>query len=464
MSALAQHWSVIRSAWAIDTELSRNRAAYRQTEFLPAALEVIETPASPFGRIGLWFLICAVAAALLWSFISKLDVVVVAPGRIIPVDRVKTIQPTELGVVRTIYVRDGQSVNAGQLLIDLDPTTSGADDAQARTGLEAAELDRARSQTILEYLRSSRFSFAPPVGTSVAAASIQRDLVHAKIEEYKSRRGILLQQRREREAELAAARAEEAKLRETLPLLEKQLAARQSLADKGYYSRLRVFEIEEQRIERLRNMDVQRASASKASAAIAGIDNQLSQIQSELRQGAVQDLADARDNATLRSNEIEKTAYREGLMRLRSPIDGTVQQLAVHTRGGVVQAADPLMVIVPKHSQLMVEARVLNKDVALLRAGQTVRVKVDAFPFTDFGTLDATLDSVSRDAIEDEKLGLVYMARIRLPRAPKMAGGRSFSLSPGMTVNAEIMAAKRRVIQYLLSPIAVRLDEAGRER
>lgn len=448
----------------MDTERSRNRVARKQTEFLPAALEVIETPASPFGRVGLWFLICAVAAALLWSFVSKLDVVVVAPGRIVPVDRVKTIQPTELGVIRAIHVRDGQSVKAGQLLIDLDPTTSGADDAQARTGLEAAKLDRARSQAILEYLRSSRVSFSPPSGTPADLALIQENLVQAKIQEYEARRGMLLQQRREREAELAAAMAEEAKLRETLPLLEQQLSARRSLAEKGYYSKLRVYEIEEQRIERVRNIDVQRAAAAKARAAIAGLGDQLSQLSSELRQSAVRDLADARDNATLRSNEIAKTAYREGLMRLHSPIDGTVQQLAVHTLGGVVQAAEPLMVIVPKNSQLMVEARVLNKDIGLLKAGQTVRVKVDAFPFTDFGTLDATLDSISRDAVEDEKLGLVYMARILLPRVQKRADGKRFTLSPGMTVNAEIKAAKRRVIQYLLSPIATRLDEAGRER
>jgi hemolysin D len=446
------------SAWALETQRSKSRRRYEQSEFLPAALEVIESPASPFGRVGLWFLIVAVVLALLWAFIGKLDVVVVASGRTIPADRVKLVQPSELGVVRAIHVREGQQVRAGQLLIELDPTTTGADDVQARTGLNAAEMDRARSRALLSYLGGRGLAFAPPSGAAPATASVQRELLQSQVQEFEARRGMLMQERGQHMAELAGARAEVAKLRDTLPLLDRQLEARRSLADKGHYSRLRVLEMEEQRIDRARSMEVQQAAAARAQAAIGGIDQQMNQLRSELVRTTVTDLAQAQDNATLRSQEIAKTGMRNRLMQLRSPVDGTVQQIAIHTRGGVVEPAQALMVIVPRDSQLVVEARVTSRDIGFVRAGQPVRVKVDAFPFTDYGTIDGVLESVSADAMDDEKLGLVYTARIR------MEGRRPLPLTPGMSISAEIKTGSRRVIQYLLSPIMTRLDEAGRER
>lgn len=460
LSTLGRHWSVLATSWSMDRRQQKGKRRFQQTEFLPAALEVIETPASPLGRVGLWFLILAVGAAIAWAIFGRLDVVVVAPGRVIPVDRVKLIQPTELGVVRAIHVREGERVKAGQLLIELDPTTSGADDVQARTGLVAAEMDRARSRALLSYLDGRDLRFEPPANASPEVARVQQDLLRSQVEEYEARLGILMRERAQYAAELAGARAEEARLADTLPLLEQQLAARSQLADKGFYSRMGVLEMEEQRIDRSRGIEVQQAAAAKAQAAIAGIDEQLRQTRSELMRSTVSDLAAAQDNATLRTQEIEKTGLRSRLMRLTSPVDGTVLQLAVSTLGGVVQPAETLLVVVPDDGELVVEAKVPNKDVGFVRRGQPVRIKVDAYPFTDYGTVDGVLESVSADAVEDERLGLVYTARIAIERG----SSAKLSLSPGMSVAAEIKTGARRVIQYLLSPILVRLDEAGRER
>lgn len=464
LSGVARHWQVFTSAWALDAEASKTRKQFAQTEFLPASLEVIETPASPFGRFGLWFLAGSVGVAIAWSFIGKLDVVVAAPGKVIPVDRVKVVQPTELGVVRAIHVRDGQEVKAGQLLIELDPTTAGADDMQARTGLKAAQIEGTRSEALIGYLETGRLSFSSPAGSRNGLSSMQHDLAAAQLQEYEARRGVLQSQRAEHAADAAGARAEQAKLRETLPLLEQQLNGRRQLAEKGYFSRLKVLEVEEERIERIRNIDVQEAAVAKAEAAISGIDQQLAQLRSELSRTTIKNLADARDNANLRRSEIEKTDMRSRLMRLTSPVDGTVQQLAVHTLGGVVEPAQALMVIVPNGVRLVVEALVLNKDVGFVRVGQPVRIKVDAFPFTDYGTVSGELIGLSSDAVQDEKLGLVYNARVQLAEGSAGAARERMKLSPGMSVSAEIKTARRRVIQYLLSPIVARMDEAGRER
>jgi hemolysin D len=247
-------------------------------------------------------------------------------------------------------------------------------------------------------------------------------------------------------------------------LLDNQIQAHEQLVQMGHFPRLRLYELEEERIERLRNLDVQTAAAAKAQAAMSGIDAQLRQLRSELARTTVKDLAEAQDNSDLRTSEISKTDMRNRLMRLTSPVDGTVQQLAVHTLGGVVEPARTLLVIVPKGSQLTIEAKIPNKDAGFVRVGQAVRVKVDAFPFTDYGTVDGILESISSDAVEDEKLGLVYDARIRLQSNATRGRSKGIALAPGMTVAAEIKTARRRVIQYLLSPIAARLDEAGRER
>jgi hemolysin D len=459
---VARHWSVLSSAWSLDAEAAKHRRRREQTEFLPAALEIVETPASPLARFGLWLLIAGVGVAIAWACVGKLDVVVSAPGRIIPAGRVKIIQPSELGVVRAIHVQDGQHVKAGQVLIELDPTASGADDAQARTGLMAAQVDRARSRAVLSYLDGGGGRFVAPEGTPAELASIQRNLVATQIQEYQARRSILSRQRGEHAAEIVAAQAEIAKVNETLPLLDRQIAAREALVAKGHFPKLRLYEFQEQRIERTRNAEVQGAAIAKARAAIAGIDAQLGQLRSELARSSVKDLAEAQDNSDLRRNEIAKTGLRNRSMRLTSSVDGTVQQLAVHTLGGVVQPAEALMVIVPDVSELVVDAKIPNREIGLLRQGQAARIKVDAFPFTDYGTLDGVLDSVSGDAIEDEKLGLHYNARVRIK--PTADQRYTMLLSPGMAVTAEIKTTKRRIIRYLLSPILSRLDEAGREQ
>ncbi len=151
-------------------------------------------------------------------------------------------------------------------------------------------------------------------------------------------------------------------------------------------------------------------------------------------------------------------------MALRSPVDGVVQQLSVHTVGGVVTPAETLMHVVPRTGPLEVRCRVLNKDIGFIRAGQVAEVKVEAFPFTKYGIIDGLVLHISKDAIPDEKLGLVYDARIVMAATQIFADSRMINLSPGMTVTAEIKTGKRKIIEYLLSPLMRYQDEALRER
>jgi hemolysin D len=461
---LARHWSMLRASWQRQNEMDRNARDIAEHEFLPAALEIMEKPPSVGLRLLMLALCSLFAIALLWSLIGKVDVVAVASGRTIPVANVKLIQPSEIAVVRAIHVRNGQRVRRGQLLIELDPTTAAADETQAAQGLLAARIAEARNDAILAYLQGRPAVFQAPQRTPPDVVVTQNALIRSKVSEYEAQRAALQQGRAERVAELAGVQAEIVKLRETLPLIDQQLAARRELAGRGHFSRLRLLEYEQLRIEHIQNIEVQQSAAARARAGIRNLDAELSALRARLAEEASSELSTSETESGLRAEELRKSARRRQLQQLRAPVDGTVQQLVVHTVGGVVQPAQPLMVVVPDRGGIEVEAQILNRDIGFVREGQSVTVKLEAFPFTDFGWIEGEVETISRDAIQDEQLGLVYAARIRLTRDHLMIGSRRQPIGPGMAVQAEIRTGRRRIIQYLLSPISQRVQEAGRER
>jgi hemolysin D len=343
---------------------------------------------------------------------------------------------------------------------------------------------------LLAHLAGRPARFVPPPGTPPAVVHTEQQLVANAVAEYDAEMASLRQQRAEKQADLAAANGEIAKLRESLPFIDKQLAARRELTDKGYYSKLNLLEYEQSANEHVRSIDVQTANAARASASIGEIDAQVARLRGTFGKTAANDLAEASDKAGLASEELRKSERRRQLQELRSPVDGVVQQLAVSTIGGVVQAAQPVLVVVPCStrggvpdpsrcsSSVEVEAMIQNKDIGFVKVGQRVAVKLEAFNFTDFGLVEGVVDNISRDSIDTpsknndsaskpaEQSGLVYAARIRLlcdPRQPKRSP-LCDRVGPGMAVQAEIKTGTRQIIQYLLSPLAKSVQEAGRER
>lgn len=464
MPNLAHHWRVLRTAWRLEKEDRPRRKPRLDHEFLPAALEIIEKPPSP-GLRWLMLILCTLfAIALLWACIGKVDTVAVATGKVVPSANSKIIQAIEIGGVRAIHVRNGQHVRRGQLLIELDPTLAGAEDAQATQGLLSARMTQARNDALLRYLATGHLAYASPPGLPAAVAETQARFVRAAVAEYEAERASLQESRAQSAADLAGSEAEIAKLHKTLPLVDQQLEGRRTLSDKGYFSKLKLLEYEQLRVEHIQNIAVQQSVAAKARAAIANIDAQIARVRETFGKTAFAELSEAEDKGAVAGEEIRKTARRRQYQELRSPVDGVVQQLAVTTVGGVVQPAQPLMVVVPSAEEVEVEAQILNRDIGFIREGQPVRVKLEAFPFTDYGLIEGEVASISRDAIEDEKRGLIYAVRIRLKRRTILVRDREMPIGPGLAVQAEIRTGARRIIQYLLSPIVQTFDEAGRER
>ncbi len=477
--SLSHHWAILKQSWHDQDEAEGKAKPNSDHEFLPAALEIMEKPPSPGLR---WLLLglCALfAIALLWSFIGKVDVVATASGKVIPSGNVKFVQPIEIGYVRAIHVRNGQRVKAGQLLVELDPTLAGAEAEQASQGLLTAEVIAARNTALLAHLQGRSARFIAPSGTPADIAETQANFVRTAIAEYEGEKASLQQQRAEQQAQLQGAQAEIAKLTRTLPLVEQQLEARKELADKGYFSKIRLLEYEQLKVEHIQSIEVQRANAAQARAAIGNIDAQLMRLKGSFGKTAVTELSEAQEKSGFAREEVTKSARRKLFQQLRAPVSGTVQQLAISTVGGVVQPAQAIMVIVPDDAQAVVEAQILNKDIGFIREGQAVRIKLEAFNFTDYGIIPGVVESISRDAIDMSQpgqqmakdangrtiqQGLVYATRIRLLKRTIRVRGRDQIIGPGLAVQAEIKTGERRIIDFLLSPIAQTMDEAGRER
>ena len=478
MPSLARQGSILRESWRLQDEADAKARPRTDHEFLPAALEIIEKPPSP-GLRWLMLSLCALfTVALLWAFLGRIDVVATASGKVIPSGNVKLIQPMEIGSVRAIHVRNGEHVEAGQLLVELDPTLAGADEAAASSGLLGAEVTAARNAALLSHLNGQQARFRAPPGTRADVAATQADFVRTAVAEYEGERASLGQQRAEQQAVLAGSEAEISKLELTLPLIDQQLEARQKLTDQGFYSKLKLLEYQQLRVEHVQNVQVQRAAAAKARAAIANIDAQMARLRGTFGRTAVAELSQSQERSGIAREEVTKSRRRAQFQRLTAPVSGTVQQLAISTVGGVVQPAQALMVIVPDGAVPIVEANIMNKDIGFIRVGQPVRIKLEAFPFTDYGIVPGVVETISRDAIDtslpgqaerDDKgrpiqQGLVYAARIRLARGTIRARGGEQVIGPGLAVQAEIRTGRRRIINYLLSPISRTIDEAGRER
>jgi hemolysin D len=463
MNALTHHWTAIRDA--LDNERARSRRVLRteEADFLPAALEVVERPVSPTARVTAWLLLGLLAVALLWLVLGQVDVVASAPGKLVPADDVKLIQPGAAGIVHAILVRDGQSVRAGQPLVELDPTVSDADTAQAGKALETAMLDAARLHAVLSALDGQGLRFTPPAGTTADVAATQIGLARAQLAEIRAASQTHAADTQVAQAARAEAQIQAAKLTETLPLLDEQIAANEKLLEKGYVSKLRVIEMRRQRLGAARDRDAALATARKAEAQIAVTGGNSSQSTAEARARVLADLAKAESDARQRKEELTKATKRGSLQRLVSPVDGTVTQLAVHTVGGVVEAAKPIMVIVPARGKLVAEVAIANKDVGFVGAGQPVALKIEAFPFTRYGAVQGTLEQISSDAIQDEKRGLIYTARVALDNATIQRDGATVALTPGMAVTADIRTGRRSLASYLLSPIDEIRRTAARE-
>ncbi len=454
--------------------------------FLPAALEIAETPPPPLAGGLSITIIVLFCVAIAWASFGKIDIVSSATGKIIPSERVKVVQPFETGVVRAIHVADGQMVKAGENLIELDPTIDNAELKHIESDLLTAQLDIARLSAALSDDGDLLASFHPPEGANPSQISAQRQFLVQQVAEQSSKVAGIEKQKAQKQAELETITATVNKLEAVLPVLKERVEIRQVLYDHQNGSKVNYLEILQALVETEQDLLVQKSHLHEAEAALEAMGEARTQSTAEFRRTLSGQLVEAQRNAAGLSEDLIKAKERAKLQILTAPVDGTVQQLSVHTIGGVVTPAQALLVVVPVDNHLEIEAMVPNQDIGFIHAGQEAEIKVDTFNFTHYGlihgrVLSLSQDAISRDKPQDNKSSespagtttstsepkgqeLVYSAKVALERTQMQIDENLVNLSPGMAVTVEIKTGSRTIMSYLLSPLLRYRQESLRER
>ncbi len=432
----------------------------QELAFLPAALEVLETPASPLGRIVTWMLVLIVATALAWSWFGKVDAVAVAQGRVVPGGNVKNVAHSEGGVVVALAVREGQAVTAGQALLTIDPVAAVADQEQVEADLVAAEATIAAVRTTLDRQQAGQ----PPAGLVFAGPAINSHVVAEHRQLVRELEGLDAEIGR-LDASANAARVELEAARSLLPLQREQEESLRALLAGARPDLPRARWLE--RLQTLRETEAALARAEARTGEVAAERGVLAARRAQAVIAFQVKLLDRLREAEAKRDQAtamrRRTSHRADLAVVRAPVAGIVHRLAVAGLGAVIKPGDTILVLVPSDAVLEIEAFAKNLDIAHLKTGQTAQLKIEAFPFTEHGIIDAEVTLVGADAINDERRGMIFPITLR-----PLANGRGAALRPrlvpGMSVECEVLTERRRVIEYLLSPIQRHHHDALRER
>jgi hemolysin D len=457
-------------------------------EFLPAALEILATPASPAGRMIGATIMLFFAIAIAWSVFGHVDIIATASGKIVPTGRTKTIQPLETGTVSAINVQDGDKVTAGQVLIELDRTVTQAERKRVVQDLILTQLDFARLSALRDSFATlaALHDLAAPPGAPDLDVARTRAAMLAQASEQLAKLSSLDQQIAQKHAEAQSVTASIAKIDASLPLVEETASIRRKAMEIEYGNHIAYLDAQTRLVEQQNERLVQQRKLVEIEAARQALEQQLGQTKSGFERQVLSDLSDVQKKVEEFSQDFIKAERKMDEQILHSPIDGTVQQLALHTVGGVVTPAQQLMVIVPADSQLEAEAMIPNRDIGFVTVGQSAEIKIDTFNFTRYGLLHGKVVGVSQDAIvrdkpnekpgtsktggalsnssEPEGQEFLYSARVSLDETQMQVEDKLVNLSPGMAVTVEVKTGTRRVIEYVMSPLLRYRHESLRER
>lgn len=266
------------------------------------------------------------------------------------------------------------------------------------------------------------------------------------------------------QAEQRMAAAELTRTQDALPILAERVEAYKYLQDKKYGAKVQYLQILQQQVEMEKSIPVLKARQSQLKETVAALDARLQTQLLEQRKNNLLELERLNNEIAVLKQEFTKANQRHKQQTLTAPVDGVVQQLAIHTIGGVVTPAQELMKVVPQNATVEVEALVQNKDIGFISQGQTAEVKVDTFNFTKYGVIDAEVINITQDAVADENLGWVFQMRLKLDKNSVDVNEKPIKLSPGMSIMAEVKTGKRRLIEFFLSPLLRYKQESIRER
>lgn len=437
-----------------------------QYEFLPAAEEIVETPAAPFGTVVIWLTTILLALALAWAYLGQIDIVAVGNGKVSNDGSVKVVQSASYGVVKRIIAQEGQRVHKGDVLVELDKTTVEKELATTAQSLNIARAER----DILRRLAMGNGAddIINSAGVSDEAKAVLREFTTSQLALASAKEQALKGSIASHQRQLQFNQQTKAQLEgEAQKLKDRQAKVKQKLESANAIERIRLqneLDTLEQRITTANSAATsqgQQVLQSQLTLAQAQSQSQVSLAETNSSiSGQViaqeQRIAELENNLAKAKRALEQTT-------ITAPVDGTILVLNTRTIGGVVNVAERIAQIVPDNDLLYVDVTLDNQDVGFVRVGQRVVIKVATYPFQRYGYLEGTVENISPDAIQDEKKGLVYKAKVKLSGA-NSSKKNWLKLLPGMSVSAEITTGKRRIIEFFLDPLMTHVDDSLKVR
>jgi HlyD family secretion protein len=447
--------------------------AAHPADFAPDLLTIQSQPPSRLPRAVMYTVFGLFVVLGLWLVFGRLDIVAVAEGKLVPQTYLKIVQPAEGGIVREIRVREGEAVEAGQVLMRMDARIAEADLTTLTADFALRTLTLRRIDAELGGTPFGKRPEDPPKLFAEIEAQYQAHR-QAYQDALAQEQAVLGKARHD----LAAAREVQSKLTQVLPSYERSAEAYQKLGREGYVGDIAVQEKVRERIEKEQDLKAQVANVEAAKAAIEQSERRLAQITSNYRKDLLRERVETENQHQRLKQELEKQAHRAGLLELKAPQAGIVKELATHTLGTVVGAGTVVMTLVPKDEPLQAEVFVRNEDSGFVHEGQRVKVKLAAYPFQKYGMLEGTVTHLGADSSEAQasqtgpsagraagrQSALGYRALVALDSQVLERSGDKLKLAAGMQVLAETHQGERSVLEYLLSPVQRTAQEAGRER
>ena len=420
-------------------------------EFKPVLSEIEDSPVSPLGRFTFWIIVSIMIITVLWLTLGKVDIVVSARGIVIPDGEAKIIQPLDTGVISKILVKEGDFVKEGQPLMEIDPATTEPELESVQKNLE---------DTLLEIKRLNATADGNKFDTTnetSETAIIQQNLYNASISAIKNKvegKKIDLSKTQD---ELNAAKAELSAKNQILGAKIDQEQRMKNVLDIIAYDDYQniINQIKTLNAEVIKlNYKIKELNSQKVQ-----ILKEINAIEDEFKAENLEKLADKTKAANELKSNADQIIFRNTKQTITSPCNGYVDKLFIHTIGGVVTPAQQLFAITPSGTPLLIKATVLNQDIGFVKEGMKVSVKIDTFNFQKYGMIEGEVKTVSKNSIQDEKLGPVYEVYITPLTHTLKVEGKDEPIRTGMSLSAEINVGKRRIIEFFIYPLIKYLDE-----
>ncbi len=451
-----------------------NEDQHRQKDtlsFLPAALEIQHRPPHPLTRIILWSMTLLLLLAILWACLGRLDIVITGAGKLVPSGQVKVIQSLEKGTVHKIFVHNGQLVHKNDALIALDQSFTQNEIDYLTKQLKQQKITLYVNQAFYQLLKSGEeksltlediiyffLENAPERNTT------GEHLLWQKWQAYAAQIASLKSQIAKVQNQIVSADNQIAMLEEMLPIVKEQHDMLAHLYAQNYTSKAEYLKLKQTLIEKQKQLSITKAQKKEQQAVLQSVESQLSLKKAEYFVNALEEIQQTQEKISSLQTNLEKQKRLYDKFMLKAPITGYVHELMVHTINEVVSPAKVLLKIIPKDDILEVSAIISNQDIGYIHEGQDVVVKIDTFPFTEYGYIEGKVRDISEDAVQDERLGLIYKVSIHLAKQRLSVNNKNIRLIPGMSVRIEIKTGQRRIIDYFLHPLIKGLEESLRER